>query len=81
MLGQCRWLRTGRTRRGTGPRAGGHALYGHVRDRLPGMAGELVLFLSAAVFASGLRALMDSGPLWLPFTAFGVGERLLPTWG
>lgn len=57
-----------------GPRAGGRALYDHVRDRLPGMSGELVLFLSAAVFASGLRSLMDSGGLWLPFTAFGVAE-------
>ena len=60
-----------------GARAGGHALYGHVRDRLPGMSGELVLFLSAAVFASGLRALMDSGGLWLPFAAFGVTEAAL----
>jgi len=60
-----------------GPRAGGHALYGHVRDRLPGMSGELVLFLSAAVFASGLRSLMDSGGLWLPFSAFGVTEAAL----
>ena len=60
-----------------GARAGGHALYGHVRDRLPGMSGELVLFLSAAVFASGLRAVMDSGGLWLPFSAFGVTEAAL----
>jgi hypothetical protein len=60
-----------------GPRGGGRALYCHVRDRLPGMSGELVLFLSAAVFASGLRALMDSGGLWLPFTAFGVTEAAL----
>ncbi|MBN8440898.1 MAG: hypothetical protein J0M28_04240 [Thauera sp.] len=60
-----------------GPQAGAHALYGHVRDRLPGMSGELVLFLSAAVFASGLRSLMDSGGLWLPFSGFGVTEAAL----
>lgn len=60
-----------------GPRDGGHALFCHVRDRLPGMSGELVLFLSAAVFASGLRAVIDSGGLWLPFSAFGATEAAL----
>lgn len=60
-----------------GPRAGGRALYCHVHDRLPGMSGELVLFLSAAVFATGLRALMESGGLWLPLSAFGVTEAAL----
>ena len=59
---------------GQGPRAASQSIYAHVRDRLPGMSGELVLFLAAGAFASGLRALIDGGGIWMPFAAFGVTE-------
>lgn len=62
---------------GEGPGSGGRMLFRHARDRLPGMSGELVLFLAAAVFASGLRSLIDSGGLWLPFKGFGVAEAAI----
>lgn len=62
---------------GQGPRVAGRSIYLHARDRLPAMSGELVLFLSAGVFASGLRALIDSGGFWLPFAGFGVTEAAL----
>jgi hypothetical protein len=46
----------------------------HAERRLPNMAGELILFLSAGTFASGLIALINTGDVWLPFTRFGILE-------
>ena len=58
--------------RGAKPAA--QLIFRHARDRLPGMSGELVLFLAAGVFASGLQSLMDLEGIWMPFTAFGATE-------
>ncbi|WP_157078758.1 hypothetical protein [Ralstonia sp. NT80] len=41
------------------------------------MAGELVLFLSAGVFASGLQSLISQGGFWIPFSSFGAVEAAL----
>ena len=62
---------------GQGPVEATAALGRHIRDRLPSMSGELVLFLAAGAFASGLRSLIDSGGIWMPFTGFGVGEAAI----
>ncbi|MCB1915343.1 MAG: hypothetical protein KDG52_06470 [Rhodocyclaceae bacterium] len=45
--------------------------------RLPAMSGELALFLAAAVFASGLRALLAASGHWLPFGHFGALQAAL----
>lgn len=47
------------------------------RSRLPAMSGELALFLAAAVFASGLRSLMASTSLGMPFESVGPLEAAL----
>ncbi len=57
-----------------GPLAASRSISNHASQRLPNMAGELVLFLSAGTFASGLRSLMDTGGIWMPFTGFGAVE-------
>ena len=41
------------------------------------MSGELALFLAAAVFASGLRSLMASTSLGMPFTHVGPLQAAL----
>lgn len=41
------------------------------------MSGELILFLAAGAFASGLRALIDSDAVWMPFGGFGVAEAAI----
>jgi len=46
----------------------------HAGQRLPGMGGELALFLAAGCFANGLTSLIDTGIVWLPFTEFGAFE-------
>jgi hypothetical protein len=60
-----------------GVKSGSISIYHHCRDRLPGMAGELVLFLSAGVFASGLQSLISQGGFWIPFSSFGAVEAAL----
>lgn len=50
------------------------SLVSHSRERLPGMSGELILFLSAGVFASGLQSLIGLGGIWMPFKDFGATE-------
>lgn len=60
-----------------GVKSGSISIYHHCRDRLPGMAGELVLFLSAGVFASGLQSLIRQGGFWIPFSSFGAVEAAL----
>ncbi|MBS0348145.1 MAG: hypothetical protein JSR69_16995 [Proteobacteria bacterium] len=60
-----------------GPRAAARSIYRHARDRLPGMSGELILFLAAGVFASGLQSLISLGGVWMPFSAFGTFEAAI----
>ena len=54
----------------------GH-LVDHARLRLPAMSGELVLFLAAAVFATGLQGLASLYGGWQPFSHFGGLEAIL----
>jgi hypothetical protein len=60
-----------------GPLAASRSICNHASQRLPHMAGELVLFLSAGTFASGLRSLIDTGGIWMPFTGFGAAEAAI----
>lgn len=53
---------------------GCRAIAFHAERRLPNMAGEVVLFLSAGTFASGLISLIGTGNVWIPFASFGVVE-------
>ena len=53
------------------------AISDHALHRLPGMAGEVVLFLAAGCFASGLSSLIATGGIWMPFSAFGVVEAAI----
>jgi len=55
-----------------GPLKAAQHISHHAQTRLPGMAGELVLFLAAGTFASGLRALIMAGAIGMPFSHFGV---------
>lgn len=57
--------------------AGGAQLARHVRHRLPVMRGELSLFLAAAVFATGLNALLSTSGGWLPMDRVGPLEASL----
>lgn len=57
-----------------GPKSALIAIYHHGKDSLPGMSGELVLFLAAGVFASGLQSLISLGGIWIPFSSFGATE-------
>jgi hypothetical protein len=54
--------------------SGCRSLAAHAERRLPNMAGEVILFLSAGTLASGLTSLIGTGQVWLPFTGFGVIE-------
>ena len=45
-------------------------LHGHVRLGLPGMAGELLLFLGAGVLAVGLNGVVETGAIVLPIHSF-----------
>jgi len=49
----------------------------HVTHRLPAMRGELSLFLAAAVFATGLNALIGSNGGWQPMSHIGGLEASL----
>ena len=49
----------------------------HAMHRLPAMRGELGLFLAAAVFATGLNALIGSSGVWLPMDHVGALEASL----
>lgn len=49
----------------------------HVFVRLPAMRGELSLFLAAAVFATGLDAVITSGGGWLPMDHVGAVQAAL----
>ena len=43
----------------------------HVPTRLPGLAGELWIFMAAGLLASGLSALLTAFDIGTPFTGFG----------
>lgn len=60
-----------------GPVAGSRAVAAHAARRLPAMSGELVLFLSAGVFATGVQTLLQGGAGWLPFAHFGPLQAAL----
>ncbi|AUM00322.1 hypothetical protein B4966_09210 [Rhodocyclaceae bacterium] len=49
----------------------------HAEHRLPAMSGELLLFLSAGVFATGLQALFGTQAAWLPFSHVGPLQAAL----
>ncbi|MFK7964386.1 MAG: hypothetical protein AB8C46_10535 [Burkholderiaceae bacterium] len=53
-----------------GPKGSARTLGIHVRSGLPGMAGELMLFLGAGVLAVGLSAVVETGVLKMPVTEF-----------
>lgn len=49
----------------------------HAQTRLPGMAGEVVLFIAAGTFAAGLRELILAGTIGMPFSHFGVMQAAI----
>lgn len=49
----------------------------HAQTRLPGMAGEVVLFIAAGTFAAGLRELILAGAIGMPFSHFGVMQAAI----
>ncbi len=54
----------------TSPARAVRTLAGHVRQGLPAMVGELLLFLGAGFLAVGLSAIVDSGVIALPISEF-----------
>ncbi len=62
---------------GSGVRDGLERVVRHAEHRLPAMSGELLLFLSAGVFATGLQALLADGSGWQPFERFGPLQAAL----
>lgn len=57
-----------------GPWQASRSMIEQATARLPNMSGELILFLAAGCFASGLSSLIGTGGIWMPFTKFGVVE-------
>jgi len=57
--------------------AGSERIARHAMHRLPAMRGEMGLFLAAAVFATGLNALIGSRGVWLPMDHVGALEASL----
>jgi hypothetical protein len=57
--------------------AAGSRLQRHVPARLPGLAGELWVFLAAGMLASGLSALLAVFEIGAPFSTFGGIEASL----
>ncbi len=55
----------------------GLALSRHIREGLPAMRAELVLFLSAGVTAAGLASLVNAYEPALPFAGFGAPQASL----
>ena len=56
------------------PRQGGRRLLNHIHKGLPGLAGEVMLFLSAAVLAAGVAAALDALDLSLVPDHYGAPE-------
>ncbi|MBY0269384.1 MAG: hypothetical protein K2X06_05905 [Burkholderiales bacterium] len=52
----------------------GPTLLRHVHTRLPGMNGELTLFLAAGILSAGMNGTIDALDLGLPFAQFGAFE-------
>jgi hypothetical protein len=52
-------------------------IHPHIGNRLANMHNEIMLFLSAGVFAIGLGALFKVIPPWLPFNHYGALEACL----
>ncbi|MGV3626998.1 MAG: hypothetical protein ACO1PN_04835, partial [Betaproteobacteria bacterium] len=52
----------------------GATLLRHVHTRLPGMNGELTLFLAAGILSAGMNGTIDALDLGLPFAQFGAFE-------
>jgi len=61
----------------SGPVTGLERIGAHALRRLPAMSGELMLFLAAGVFATGLQALMQADSGWMPFGRFGPVQASL----
>ncbi len=55
----------------------GPTLLRHVHTRLPGMNGELTLFLAAGILSAGMNGTIDALDLGLPFAQFGAFEAAL----
>jgi hypothetical protein len=60
-----------------GLRDGAGRVLRHAEHRLPAMSGEMLLFLSAGVFATGLQALFGAQAGWMPFSHFGPLQAAL----
>lgn len=55
----------------------GSTLIRHIHNRLPGMNGELTLFLAAGILSAGMTGAIDVLDLALPFAQFGAFEASL----
>jgi len=55
----------------------GATLLRHVHTRLPGMNGELTLFLAAGILSAGMNGTIAALDLGLPFAHFGAFEASL----
>ncbi len=55
----------------------GTTLIRHIHHRLPGMNGELTLFLAAGILSAGMTGAIDVLDLGLPFSQFGAFEASL----
>ena len=60
-----------------GGRRAGPILLRHIHIRLPGMNGELTLFLAAGILSAGMNGSIDALDLGLPFSSFGALEASL----
>lgn len=60
-----------------GGRRAGPILLRHIHTRLPGMNGELTLFLAAGILSAGMNGAIDVLDLGLPFSKFGAFEASL----
>lgn len=58
-------------------RRAGPILLRHIHTRLPGMNGELTLFLAAGILSAGMTGAIDALDLGLPFSQFGAFEASL----
>lgn len=53
-----------------------HEISGQIREGLPKICNELVLFVSAGVLAVGVSSLIKSGVLYSPFSEFGYATSV-----
>jgi len=71
MLFACSWMLI------TQKRQGGRRLINHVHEGLPGLAGEVMLFLAAAVLAAGVAATLNAFDLVLAPDHYGAFEACI----